>query len=235
MSDFRFKTPAIPDFIKAIRHDGYKNIFEFDDGVFPKSQEKNLWGTETLCGDWDGKLLIILKDFAPTGHFEDRHDVRPRYSHTIDSQTNGNLVNFLSNANHALDKSGIKNTSCGILYISACFLLKCGNRLRTKISASALEKSWPVIKFTIANMPNLKDIALCGTHAFKSFERFGGAFREKRSEPLYRKEPIKWSPGEKPYNLHVTCHPTNVAVNSFGRDANQEKWNTIVDSAFGNR
>jgi hypothetical protein len=43
-----FSTPIIPEEIRAIRHPAYKNIFEYELG------NENLWGTETLFGDWAG-------------------------------------------------------------------------------------------------------------------------------------------------------------------------------------
>jgi hypothetical protein len=54
-----FSTPIIPEEIRAIRHPAYKNIFEYELG------NENLWGTETLFGDWAGHTLIVAKDFYP--------------------------------------------------------------------------------------------------------------------------------------------------------------------------
>src|SRR5262245_33269686 len=52
-----FSTPYIPEEIRAIRHPDYKNIFEYE------LRNENLWGTETLFGDWSGHTLIVAKDF----------------------------------------------------------------------------------------------------------------------------------------------------------------------------
>ena len=48
MTDFSFKTPIVPSEIRQIRHPQYKNIYEYELG------NQNLWGTETLLGDWGG-------------------------------------------------------------------------------------------------------------------------------------------------------------------------------------
>lgn len=49
----QFKTPSIPDWTKEIDHPSYRNIFGFNLG------NPNLWGTETLLGDWDGRFLLV--------------------------------------------------------------------------------------------------------------------------------------------------------------------------------
>jgi len=57
MSPYKFNTPEVPEAIRKLRHPAYKNIYEFGLG------NQNLWGTETLLGDWAGKYLLIAKDF----------------------------------------------------------------------------------------------------------------------------------------------------------------------------
>jgi predicted secreted protein len=53
--------PTIPDWIKNFRHQGFTNVFELEgmDGL------ERLYATETLYGDWDGKVLLLAKDAAP--------------------------------------------------------------------------------------------------------------------------------------------------------------------------
>lgn len=231
-AEFTFKTPAVTQEIKNIRLDGYKNIFEYESNPFPDPSHPNLWGTETLCGDWDGKLLIILKDFGPTGYVEKRGDGRPGYSHRINSATNANLVRFISEAGHELDAKGEKNTSCGILYASACFLLKIGDGVQTRISADALTASWPAIEFTIQRMNHLSDIVLCGRHAISSFRK------NAIDKPLQFGDTAHL--GNR--RVHATCHTNPQAVISRGdakrlgkpgRDVTQEEWNRIIRACFG--
>ena len=60
----QFKTPPIPDWIKALDTPGYTNIFGLNLG------NENLSGTETLLGDWGGPVLVVAKDFAPLEEVE---------------------------------------------------------------------------------------------------------------------------------------------------------------------
>jgi len=55
----QFKTPPIPEWIKTLDTPGYTNIYNLTLG------NENLFGTETLLGDWDGPVLVVAKDFAP--------------------------------------------------------------------------------------------------------------------------------------------------------------------------
>ena len=74
MTSSRFTTPPIPNWIKALRVPGYRNIYEYELG------QQNLHGTEMLFGDWSGELLLLAKDFAPSEYVENRiraHDPMP--------------------------------------------------------------------------------------------------------------------------------------------------------------
>src|SRR6185312_12826283 len=121
-AEFTFKTPAVPEKIKNIRLDGYRNIFEYESNPFPDPNHPNLWGTETLFGDWDGRLLIVLKDFSSTETLKNRPDGRPLYSHAPKILTNRNLISILNSTQFGF-LTQRKNTSCEMLYISACFLI----------------------------------------------------------------------------------------------------------------
>jgi hypothetical protein len=236
---FKFKTPKkIPEKIKNIRVDGYKNIFDFESNPFADADHPNLWGTETLFGDWDGKLLIVLKDFSSTEFLKNRSDNRPIYSHAPNNRTNQNLVSFLKEAGY--DTSSEQNTSCGILYISACFLMRCGSGLSGRISPRALRASWDVIDFTISKMPNLTDIALCGREAFDTFNRVV-PFDHHRAKMKNADSKIRWEFQERIFYVHVTCHPSSRGINSnrdrvgqgrTTRQVSQDDWNKIVMSAF---
>lgn len=241
---FNFKTPPIPDEIKNIYLVDYKNIFSYPNEYFPKSGHHNLWGSETLCGDWDGRLLIILKDFAPTWYIENRSDGRPPYSHTIGSPTNSSLVRFINHAYKELGHTddlvcddGSNNTSCGILYASASFLLRAtdGPGMNVRITRQALQRGWPALKFTISNMKNLTDIVLCGKEAFDGFCLSNGSLGDRRNI-LNKGSSLDWR-GKR---IHLTYHPQPTAVNTRhlvkgmnGREYTQCEWNRIIHSAFG--
>jgi hypothetical protein len=62
-------TPSpLPDFITGYRQRPYTNIYE----ICP--EERLLFGTETLYGDWDAELLILGQDAGPADEFERLRD-----------------------------------------------------------------------------------------------------------------------------------------------------------------
>jgi hypothetical protein len=122
-----FKTPLVPKRIEEIRHPLYKNIYDYSLG------NRNLWGTEILLGDWDGRHLLIAKDFYPTCYVAEglRAGVANPYRHKQGIPTNSNLLKTLRHFRR-IDAS-FQNTECGFLYISACFLLRDDGRIRERL------------------------------------------------------------------------------------------------------
>jgi hypothetical protein len=227
--------PEIPAAIREIRHDGFRNVFEYlslGRNPFPDPTHPNLWGTETLAGDWGGRLLIILKDFAPTLDLETRTDGKALYSHRADFRTNRNLVAFLRVAGLEVDLNGGTCDSCGVLIASAAYLLRLGDgRSGWDISAEVLAKSWPVLEFTLDHMPTLTDIVLCGVEAFSTF-RDNGRLEGYRRAIQSRREPVPW----RGYRVHCTTHPQPAAINARrapatptlnGRQIAEEDWRAI--------
>jgi hypothetical protein len=162
----RFITPQIPEWIKGIRHPGYKNIFEFSLG------NRNLWGTETLLGDWNGKFLFIAKDFYPAAYIRSgiENSVPNPYRHKDGIPTNRNLLKTLKYFSFLGDT--FENSTCNILYISACFLLRDDDKIRGGLPDEeiVLSKSAPVLKFTIDNMPNVESVVSMGAEALRALE-----------------------------------------------------------------
>lgn len=163
----------IPDWIKKLRADGYLNIFEI-------CQPDTLYGTEHLCGDWAGQLLIVAKDFAPADEvlrltklglppeLVYRHnDGDGRFKTGL--RTNRRLMKLLFGPHATVQ--GERAASCGALYVSACFLLKQGttsSKLENWASGSDTRKaSRQVLEHTIAVMPNLRAIACLGGDALQ--------------------------------------------------------------------
>lgn len=208
-----FNTPRVPAEFARLGAPGYRNIWkiaEASPAVFPDPNHPNLWGTETLCGDWDGNVLVVLKDFASTGWLETRRDGRPYYSHGPDVRTNRNLVCFLRDSGVEIDEYELNNTTCGVLYVSANFLLLEGVGMSNGISREALEESWPVLDFTIKSMPNLTDIVLGGVEAFATFQRHGGLTVDRKSA-LAGEKPMTW---RGRYRVHVTAHTADRGIHS---------------------
>ena len=94
--------PDIPQSIKALRVDGYRNIFE----LVPNCPR--LFGTETLCGDWDGEILIVAQDFSTTPEMVRRLRAGEQdpYHHDPKIPTNRNLVRLLQENGVQIDISG---------------------------------------------------------------------------------------------------------------------------------
>ncbi len=237
------RTPEIPTKIRAIRHDGFCNVFEYVSlgrSPFPDPTHPNLWGTETLAGDWCGHLLIVLKDFAPTLDLENRKDGKALYSHRADFRTNKNLVAFLGAAGLAVDLNGGTCGSCGVVIASASYLLRVGDSRSGKdISPHVLAKSWPVLEFTLSHMPNLSDIVLCGVDAFATF-RDNGQLEGNRKAIQSSRTPVRW----RGYRVHCTTHPQPTAINARtdpaaptlnGRQIAEADWRSICHYAFRRR
>ncbi len=156
-----FTTPSIPRWIKSIRNPHYKNIFEFNLG------NRNLWGTETLLGDWSGQFLVIAQDFYPTSYIEKNIKdglVNP-YCHKEGIPTNSNLIKTLRHFGYL--KGNETNVNCGFLYVSACFLLRADGNIRGSLPDrdNVLRQSLPVLQFTIENMKNLECAVAMGKPA----------------------------------------------------------------------
>lgn len=169
MTSPNFKTPEIPLWIKNLSAPQYTNIFELHLG------NKNLFGTETLLGDWDGHLLVVAKDFAPAdevisvaGRVADKslayrhNDGDGRYQTGL--KTNSNLVDFLYGQEGRSMLAGAHNVDCGALYISASFLLKAGNGTSSTLTGWSpgqppFEQSSRVLTFVLGHMPHVRAIA----------------------------------------------------------------------------
>jgi hypothetical protein len=171
-----FTTPSIPGWIMSLEHPSYRNIFSFRLG------NRNLWGTETLLGDWYGKYLLVAKDFYPSKYIGDavRSGVEQPYRHNPSAPTNRNLIKTLKHFGRLpVDHD---NSSCGFLCVSACFLLRDDGKIRGPLpdGAAVLRLSSPVVQFTMDNMPNLTTVVLMGGDAEEAFCLGGGADQVKK-------------------------------------------------------
>jgi hypothetical protein len=153
----------------------YVNIFDLNLG------NANLFGTETLLGDWDGPLLVVAKDFAPTDEVQGvvartgnpqlayRHNDGDGRYHT-GLRTNTRLLKFIYGESGRRLLNGSGNTTCGALYISACFFLKPGALTSSSLNdwspgTAVFDQSVEVFKFVLRHMPNLRGIACLGNDA----------------------------------------------------------------------
>jgi len=164
-----FCTPPIPARFRTICSPGYVNIFEFGLG------NKNLWGTETMLGDWNGEYLLVAKDFYPASYIRLLKAAGEKYPyrHHPRIASNTKLKNILHRDFSKLmidDSGGCDNCSCNFLYISACFLLRDDDLISGALPEggdAAMKASEPVVLWTMSteNMPNLKTIVAMGDDA----------------------------------------------------------------------
>lgn len=178
-------TPPIPTWIKNYRAPGYTNIWE----LLP--HEKKLYGTETLFGDWDGELLILLQDFSTRQEIEQRitaGDTNP-YRHDPDIKTNRRLEVCAAHFSRGLDPR-----TCGILYGSALVgLLKEGDSLSSGLGKwhSVLAYAQEVLAWTLGQMPAVKMVACCGKVAWETATTTHGLKGLDWRTYLERRIPVK--------------------------------------------
>lgn len=154
-------TPPLPDWISDFRLDGYTNVYELCPG------ESRLYGTEDLFGDWNGRVLLLAKDFACSRLIRDRieaGDPRP-YRHEPKLVTNRRLLKLAAPL-----RTGESPETCGLLYGSALASLcrdddkMCGTLPNRK---EAMRFGERVLSFVIGHMPNLQSIVCMGDEAWR--------------------------------------------------------------------
>jgi len=154
----------IPVDIRAFRHDGFKNIYEPD--FCPN--ETRLYGTESLYGDWNGELLLLAKDFAPSNLIRERlarGESRPYHHTDSNSQELGRKTNI--QLCRCVERFEI---NCGKLYGSAYACLLRDDNCGSGTLRTSAQIKWFIrraLLFTEAQMPNLNVIACLGEDAWK--------------------------------------------------------------------
>ncbi len=191
---------------------GYRNIYEYALG------QQNLYGTETLFGEWSGALLLLAKDFAPSKYVEDRiraQELVP-YHHKPSLPTNGHLRELLKGYNGR------------ILYASACFFLRDDGKWSGPLpnKQEALDRSRPIFDFTIEHMSNLRAVACLGKEAWEFAVEAGTGWREhmEARRPVIRN-------GRKFFAL---AHPGKYGTMNRGKDKVAEDWTAMLDHLGGN-
>ena len=148
-------TPKLPDWIRQADVPDYVTAHQLCSG------ESRLYGTESLYGNWDGQILLLAKDFAPSSLVRDRitgGDTRP-YRHEPGMRTNRELQRRVGPVERL-----------GLLYGSAL-----GNLLRDDGVVSgplpnrraAMAYGVDVTRFVIEHMKNLCFIMCLGQEAWE--------------------------------------------------------------------
>lgn len=154
-------TPPIPADIRNARVKGYRNVYE----LLP--HETRLYGTESLYGDWNGRLLLLAKDFACSSLVQERidHGCADPYRHAQHLRTNKLLIKHAAGLTRSTDP-----VSCGILYGSAlASLLRDDSEMSGNLpnKAEAMDFGVRALRFTLQNMPNLQVIGCLGQEAWQ--------------------------------------------------------------------
>lgn len=148
-------TPQLPDWICRARVAGYVPAHELIPG------EPRLYGTESLYGDWNGRVLLLAKDFGPSRILGKRiadRDPRP-YRHESKMLANVRLQQLAAPFEHL-----------GLLYGSALAnLLRDDGRVSGTLPnrTEALAYGAHVLAFVIERLPRLEWIVCLGGEAWE--------------------------------------------------------------------
>lgn len=160
-------TPPIPSAIRNADVPGYTNALKL------LRDESRLYGTESLFGDWNGRVLLLAKHFAPRSYLtSDQPRADRPYSHALQSRTNAELVRRVDHL-----QTGASPQTCGLLYGSA---LACLMRNDGEWSGAlpeherALEFGAEVLAFVLENMPRLRMVVCMGAEAWDVSGRIAG-------------------------------------------------------------
>jgi hypothetical protein len=153
-------TPPVPASISGFAIDGYVNA------LTRLPSETRLFGTESLYGDWNGRCLLLAKDFTCASQLEAQIAHWPRgYSHNPRMITNERLRRLADPL-----RTGEHATSCGLLYGSALGpLCRADKRMSGALPnrAKALSFGEAIVRFTLSRMPNLRVVVCLGREAWE--------------------------------------------------------------------
>lgn len=172
-------TPPLPDWIICARVPGYVSAHALCPG------EIRLYGTESLYDDWNGRVLLLAKDFGPSRIVRKRiadSDLRP-YRHEPKMLTNVRLQQLAA-----------QFETHGLLYGSALAnLLREDGEVSGALPnrAEALAYGTRVLGFAIEHMPRLEWIMCLGLEGWAcacAATKQAGGWREHRNngKPLGR-------------------------------------------------
>jgi hypothetical protein len=220
-------TLPIPDGLRNLGASHYKNIFD----IWPDNDR--IYGTETLCGDWSAEILILAQDFASVDCLVDRIQENPNvnpYYHDPANETNVRLVQLLHENGVEVNIDGKDNLSCGVLYGSACWLIKEDGGLggRLKNCAEMIRESSKVFKYTLWELRNLRYIICLGKFSYDFVHRnfFGkkGTWREA----VIKREPL--CVPEKKIVVYASSHTSLRGINNRRTKVNfKNKWSTVQE------
>jgi hypothetical protein len=186
-----YNDPAVLASFASIACPSYVNV----NSIHP--QTDRLFGTETLCGDYSGRLLVLAQDLTTADRIRERQHDHPGenpFRHRASNRTNKTLVDVLRNLGESartrdttwarrlstIDFDGTNSRECGVVYGSIVWLLKDTKSVSSSLPKlqQVLEASKPVIQCAVRSMPNLERIVCLGSIAYEGLARMHGLTNE---------------------------------------------------------
>lgn len=142
-------------------------------------QEDRLFGTETLCGDYHGRLLVLAQDFACAENIRTSASKKNPFAHYPALATNISLVDILRRTGFDVSIDGAGAVKCDAVYGSIIWLLKDTDRNSGPLPnrVKAIAASTPVIKHVIDSMPRLRRVVCLGAVAYEGLASMCGHTR----------------------------------------------------------
>jgi len=156
-----------------LRLAGYRNINELT------RVEHQLHGCETLFGDFSARVMVLLQDFAnvPIVQARTEQGERNPFHHSVEAQTNVNLVRLFTPYFDVNIHGGECARTCGLYYANAVWLLKedpkgLGKSASLPRLRQVLQECEPVFRATLQNLPDLELIIAFGSVAFQALQMY---------------------------------------------------------------
>jgi len=222
----------IPDWIRNLRLEGYKNIFE----LLPDNQR--LYGTEAFCGDWNAHTMILGKDFAPSIYILDRiaKGINDPNRHRENLETNKNIYNILKQLGVNAPLDGSNSNNCGIIYINAYFLLRDDGKFSGNLpnKKNCTQACLPVFDFVLNNLPRDLKIICMGKDAYEFTCKYFGEKPNWR-ENLDLGKMIRTTNNIGNYKVYASSHLGKFGINNRLKgkskqerlDAIKEDWERV--------
>jgi hypothetical protein len=143
--------------------EGYKNVNDL------AVVQSRLHSSQTLFGDTNAEILVLLQDSANWETFEEclKQD-QDFFRHHPNRITNKRLAELFSRK-FDVDASGSNSTTCGLFCANVVWLLKQGNMSASLRGRRHVVKACqPVFDETIKSLPNLKLVVAFGKDTFSS-------------------------------------------------------------------
>jgi len=208
-------TPIIPSWIRDYRHAAYTNVYE----RIP--DERCLYGTEDLFGDWEGETLFLAKDWGPSCILDDRisrSDSRP-FRHDPKRITNKRLVELAS------------SLSGGKLYGSALagLLRNDGKQsgMLPSLNDPCLQRHLiRLLRWTFDQMSCLRMVVCLGQEGWDTAMRAAGTPEHAGKYAQYRDtcQPVLFTWNQRTIRAISVYHPAA----RVSRERMRQAWNSIA-------